>query len=71
MSYANESNTCGDEFAKLMCDKNIFEKPYSVFVFFLSMYIDMNFFTSRLSECVILHTNVCGFFFHCTYLKFP
>ena len=32
MSYANESNTCGDEFAKLMCDKNIFEKPFSVFV---------------------------------------
>ena len=70
MSYANESNTCGDEFAKLMCDKNIFEKPYSVFVF-LSMYIDMNIFISCLSECVILHTNVCGFFFHCTYLKFP
>ena len=40
MSYANESNTCGDEFAKLMCDKNIFEKPFSVFV----VYIDMNIF---------------------------
>ena len=39
MSYANESNTCGDEFAKLMCDKNIFEKPYSVFVLYIYEYL--------------------------------
>ena len=30
MNYVNESNTCGDEFAKLIYDKDTLGKPYSV-----------------------------------------
>ena len=40
MNYANEPNTCGEEFANFMCDKKTYGKPYSVFFHYvLHIYI--------------------------------